>query len=271
MESSSYSGDYGSLEPLAIRIETHERLSARADNPETAVIEALGMSGDESLLDVGAGTGSFLRRLRAQGHRGRLVALDSSTAALEAVNGADSVEAVHADAQRVPFADLEFDVVTARHMLYHVEDPLAAVREAHRVLGPAGRFVAVVNERDSIPATRAMLRRIVARHGVELALDHGAPVHAENIQAIVASAFVQVRLIEHPNELVFSADEDLARFSTAMLGLYGVPEDSPVRDAVVADLAAEARRLIDASGGELRDPKGYVVAVGFRDDEKYSE
>ena len=46
----------------------------------------------------------------------------------------------------LPFADSNFDVVTARHMLYHVPNMTKAIREAKRVLKPGGRFLAVTND-----------------------------------------------------------------------------------------------------------------------------
>jgi SAM-dependent methyltransferase len=55
------------------------------------------------------------------------------------------VEFAQASADALPFADATFDVVTARHMLYHVPDVSAALKEFRRVLKPGGRFLAVTN------------------------------------------------------------------------------------------------------------------------------
>ena len=45
------------------------------------------------------------------------------------------------DMQQMPFAGRTFDVVICNHMLEHVDDALAALREVHRVLKPGGRAV----------------------------------------------------------------------------------------------------------------------------------
>ncbi len=120
-------------------------LSEQPEDVERAVLDAIALDPADSLLDVGCGTGSFLARLRREGHHGRLVGLDTSPAAIEALLKLGSVEAVRADAAALPFSDDEFSVVTARHMLYHVSDPMAALRESQRVLVPGGWFAATVN------------------------------------------------------------------------------------------------------------------------------
>ncbi len=45
---------------------------------------------------------------------------------------------VHADVQALPFADGEFDVVMCNHVLEHVADDAAAMRELRRVTRPGG-------------------------------------------------------------------------------------------------------------------------------------
>ena len=96
--------------------------------------------------------------IRRSGHRGRLVGVDTSPGMIAKANSANgNVEFLQADAQSLPFPDASFDVVTARHMLYHVADIPLALREAHRVLRPAGRFLAVTNIRDNFGEYRKAL------------------------------------------------------------------------------------------------------------------
>jgi SAM-dependent methyltransferase len=96
----------------------------------------------QRVLDVGCGNGSYERALVQRGHRGPRVAVDFSAGMLPLVTDAATVQA---DAQSLPFASGCFDVVLAPHMLYHVPDIEAAVREIRRVLHPGGLFVAVTN------------------------------------------------------------------------------------------------------------------------------
>lgn len=136
---------YGTANPLRVRIETHRRYTVGPDL-ESAVDTALSLSGDETMLDVGTGPGDFPARLRAKGHRGHLVGVDLSPGMIERARAACPVaEFLVADAAAHPFPDATFDVVTARHMLYHVPDIPAALAEMRRVLKPGGRFLAVTN------------------------------------------------------------------------------------------------------------------------------
>jgi SAM-dependent methyltransferase len=67
------------------------------------------------------------------------------------------------DAQGLPFPEATFEVVLARHMLYHVPDIGQAVAEAARVLGPGGRLLTVTNSAHTM-AEYVALRREVAAH-----------------------------------------------------------------------------------------------------------
>lgn len=136
---------YSNSDKLQARIDTHQQYTV-GPALEPLVDEVLQLHGNEDILDVGCGPGTFLGRLASNGHRAKLVGLDYSAGMVEqASRDFPDVQFQQGDAQALPFADASFDLVTARHMLYHVPDVLAALREARRVLRPAGVFVAVTN------------------------------------------------------------------------------------------------------------------------------
>ncbi|KAK3332276.1 S-adenosyl-L-methionine-dependent methyltransferase [Cercophora scortea] len=59
-------------------------------------------------------------------------------------------EVQQCDAAHLPFATASFDTVIANHMLYHVDDPAAAVAELCRVLRPGGRLFVALNGLDHL-------------------------------------------------------------------------------------------------------------------------
>jgi len=82
------------------------------------------------VLDVGAGTGVAAHAALARG-AARAVATDVSARMLQGRR--TQVEAVVADAGRLPFVEDSFDLASAAFCLGHVPDPLAVVREVRRV------------------------------------------------------------------------------------------------------------------------------------------
>jgi demethylmenaquinone methyltransferase / 2-methoxy-6-polyprenyl-1,4-benzoquinol methylase len=106
--------------------------------------------GDLPILDVCTGTGdlavAYWRRGRG---RTRVVGADfthemltlarQKTAALAA--GLRPIEFVEADAQRLPFADDRFQIVSVAFGLRNVTETLAGLKEMARVCAPGGRVV----------------------------------------------------------------------------------------------------------------------------------
>jgi ubiquinone/menaquinone biosynthesis C-methylase UbiE len=101
--------------------------------------------GTERLLDVATGGGHTA--LAFAPFVASVTAVDLTPQMLEAAKafaadlGATNVTFELADAERLPFADAAFDIVTARIAPHHFADPQAFVRESARVLVPGGLFL----------------------------------------------------------------------------------------------------------------------------------
>jgi len=91
------------------------------------------------LLDVGCGKGDFMTRMHRQGWQVEGLEVDA-----DAVKYARSISglSVHLGSlENIRFPDNTFDVITSNHVIEHVHDPIALIRECLRILKPGGRLV----------------------------------------------------------------------------------------------------------------------------------
>ncbi len=94
-----------------------------------------------SVLDLACGAGFLSNDLSKEGYT--VTGLDSDLGNLLLAREYDVTEAVkyvQGDLYRLPFEDESFDVVTCMDFLERSADPVAAIREASRVLKPRGIF-----------------------------------------------------------------------------------------------------------------------------------
>jgi ubiquinone/menaquinone biosynthesis C-methylase UbiE len=120
------------------------------------VLDLAGLRPGMRVLDAGCGNGVYLRALAAR--KVQAVGCDLSVGMLRA-GGHPAV--VNADVAALPVRDGAFDVVLAVHMLYHVPDRQAAVRELRRVLAPGGTFIAVTNGARHLLSLRRLTEQAV--------------------------------------------------------------------------------------------------------------
>jgi 2-polyprenyl-3-methyl-5-hydroxy-6-metoxy-1,4-benzoquinol methylase len=103
------------------------------------------------LLDVGCGSGAFLERMRDFGWQVAGVEPDPGgrTAASTRLGTAGTVVASLED-EALPSSS--FDAITLSHVIEHVPDPVATLRQCHRLLAPGGLLVCVTPNAASLGA-----------------------------------------------------------------------------------------------------------------------
>lgn len=110
-------------------------------------------TGTLRILDVGCGTGIFAERIREALPNAEVIGVDLVRGMLSKGverwrQHANSVFAVQADSERLPFERNSFDVVTCANSFHHYPHQQRAIAEMKRVLRPRGRLMLVDGYRD---------------------------------------------------------------------------------------------------------------------------
>jgi SAM-dependent methyltransferase len=90
------------------------------------------------VLDLGCATGALLEKLRDRGWVCAGVEISPSAEYARHERGLDVRQT---SLEETRFSDESFDLVLASHLIEHLNDPAAFVREVRRVLAPGGRFL----------------------------------------------------------------------------------------------------------------------------------
>jgi SAM-dependent methyltransferase len=123
-------------------------------------IRRLGLRAGERVLEVGCGSGVFLRAAADRG--AHVTGVDASEALLDLARmRVPEADLLVGDLQFLPFANDELDVVAGFNSFFFAADMVAALREARRVARQGGRVLIQVwgrRERCSLDAIKPIVR-----------------------------------------------------------------------------------------------------------------
>jgi SAM-dependent methyltransferase len=147
----------------------------RGCSPDLAAIARLDVSRDASILDIGCGSGTLLRKLAAAGFT-----------RLQGVDAFIDHDLRYPDGVTITKAGLEtfggnYDVVMMHHSLEHMSDPHAAMSAVRRLLAPNG--IAVVR----IPVADSTASRRYRAHWVQLDPPRHLFVHTRRSMDVLAA------------------------------------------------------------------------------------
>jgi SAM-dependent methyltransferase len=184
--------------------------------PERWLAERLAVEGLAPVVDVGCGDGRLADELPA---RWPVVGVD--------IDGWAGVD-VLADGAALPIRRGGCGAVAALWVLHLLDDPSAAVREAHRVLRAGGRFASCTTARDDSPELLAHLPPQPA-----------TTFDAEEAPALVASVFDDVEVIRWDG-----AGEHLPTRAAVAAHLVARDVDPSFADSIPAPLTVTRRGVL---------------------------
>jgi SAM-dependent methyltransferase len=204
---------YANDESLLVRQRTHEKYSIPKIDFSEWVLDRILWQGNEHVLDVGAGPGTYFNYVVPRIPDGWLVGGDLSIGmARRALDNAHemttSPAVLNLDAQTLPFPDHTFDVVLANHMLYHIPDIDRALIEIRRVLKPTGSLIAATNSQFNLPEFEQLIRRAYGLLGavgpdIQPMLPTATNFHLEDGAVKLARHFYAVARYDLPGAFIF--------------------------------------------------------------------
>lgn len=123
-----------------------ERLAGLNRLTNAEFVRFLGITPGMLVLEVGCGLGILAAEVAATAQGVRVVGLEKSPKQIAAAVKDHHVVYVQGDAHQLEFPDGSFDLVYARYLLEHVQDPREVLREMRRVARPGGRVAACEND-----------------------------------------------------------------------------------------------------------------------------
>lgn len=172
------------------------------------------------VADVGCGAGSFWTnapqtvpsdlKLRlfdiSQGM------IDAARASVAAMQRWHDIEASVADAVALPLANAGVDTTIAVHMLYHLTDPAAGLKEMARITRAGGAVAVVLNPAGTMAELSAL-----ARAPFEDEPDpRPEPLSSEQGLALMQAVFATVDVVRYDDELRVTDPVDLLGYLTSL-------------------------------------------------------
>ncbi|MBZ9686319.1 class I SAM-dependent methyltransferase [Clostridium estertheticum] len=169
------------------------------------------------ILELGCGPGGLWERNKYKLNKDWNITLsDFSKGMLEcAKNTLEQVDYdfkyKEIDIQDIPYEDGSFDVVIARHMLYHVPDIEKALSEIKRVLATGGTFYATTNGRGAM----AELYELIEKFDPEIGLNNlgmGERFEFENGKLLLEKCFSEVKMQVFEGKIVVPLAEPIVSY-----------------------------------------------------------
>jgi trans-aconitate 2-methyltransferase len=222
---------------------SYDRVSATMEALGLEVLERLELSGEETVLDAGCGSGRITEALLQRLPRGRVIAVDESASMVAAARRRLGPEA---DVRVLDLFELELeqplDAILSTATFHWISDHDRLFRRLHAALRPGGRLVAQCGGEGNIDVLRGRAAAVLARDPyAEHFADWRPPWNyagaEQTRERLLAAAFTSAkcwltpapRAPEHPREFL----------STIVLGPHVQQLPEGLRERFMDDVLAE--------------------------------
>jgi ubiquinone/menaquinone biosynthesis C-methylase UbiE len=172
------------------------------------------------ILELGCGNGVLWQRNINSIREGwDIILSDFSEGMLQSAKQNIDIERIKykiIDIQDIPYENESFDIIIARHMLYHVPDIDKALSEVKRLLKPKGRFYVSTNGREHMRE----LVRLVRDYDKDISFDPeklAVRFGVENGAEILYKHFNNVTLEEFNGQIIVDEAEPIVSYVTSVI------------------------------------------------------
>jgi len=181
--------------------------------------QAMGHDQEEKFLDIGAGTGKFLKRLSEQYPHAKLYGSDISAGMLEKGKSLFGMQTIHSDCLSLHhhFPAEDFNLIIT-HFIYAYVNMTKVFSQADYLLKPGGLLSVITTTKDAFPKFRAHLEnskrlfnplKILLKHTILYAMDHlHVPHNSEHVDALIHDSNFEIIEKKCLNIDIFFKDEE---------------------------------------------------------------
>lgn len=225
--------------------------------------DRMGLETGSNVLDVGCGPAWFWQaEAERLPHGLRLSLIDTSPGMIKeakaniAASNRFKVAGIEvADAVALPYPDKSFDVVLLLHVLYHVNDPSAALHEAYRVLHPGGRVFVSTNRRDSMNELHVLGTQVFGGEPVD---PGAARFSLDDAERVVEAVFGTAQRHDLTDVMACTEPDDAIAFLLSMPPGYAASADQRRR------LCELIHKVAKQTDGVLRSTRRNGLVVGLK-------
>ncbi|HEY4278871.1 MAG TPA: methyltransferase domain-containing protein [Conexibacter sp.] len=238
------------MAPRDWNADSYHQVSTPHQDWGRAVIGRLELSGDETVLDLGCGTGRITRALLEQLPDGRVIAVDGSASMAERARAelpADRVEVIHADLLELAIPE-PADAAISTATFHWIADHDRLFANVHAALRPGAQFVVQCGGKGNVDAVLAAITQVTAQREPFGALagwpgpwNYATPEQTrerlERAGFDVADCWL--------NDAPVAVEQPFEFFKTVILGAHLDRLPAEQHDAFTAAVVAHAPQVVD--------------------------